>query len=101
MTMPRHKPSNRPGQKEINKIFTGSDLREIADFLTDPDNGITDCVLCYQTEYGMGYRLLGDSSLATVIGLLEVVKDQMRSQAVEALEEALDDNMIYEEDIDD
>ncbi len=73
--------------KDIRNIIAGSELRDMADFLTNPASCITDCVLCYQTDGEVGYRVLGGSSVATLIGLLELTINQMHIAAEEMLDE--------------
>ena len=67
-----------PADKEIHKIIKGSELREMADFLSNPESKIESCILCYQTDDNIGYMMLGESSIPALIGLLDISKDQIR-----------------------
>ncbi len=74
------------GNKDIQNIIAGSELRDMADFLTNPASSITDCVICYQSNNEVGYQILGGSGIATLIGLLELTLNQMCSMVEKMLE---------------
>jgi len=63
--------------KEIRDIITGSELREMAEFLTDPQNHIVDCILCYQTDEDVGYWTLSGSSIVALVGLLQMADGEL------------------------
>jgi hypothetical protein len=73
--------------KDISNIIAGSELRDMAEFLTNPANKITDCIMCYQSEDDIGYRALSGSSVATLSGLLRIYGDMVRSMAAEMIRE--------------
>lgn len=75
----------RQDNTDIEKIINGSELREIADFLSDPNNEITSCILCYETTSDIGYKLLESSSLASLIGLLGIFKKELGNQVSQML----------------
>jgi hypothetical protein len=64
--------------KEINNLMAGSELRDMADFIANPDTKVTDFVMCYQTDDDIGYKFLSGSSMATLIGLLIMTKRQLQ-----------------------
>jgi hypothetical protein len=63
---------------DIEKILKGSELAALADFLTDPDSEITDCIICYQSGKEAGYNYLTGSSYPTIIGLLDIAHDLVK-----------------------
>jgi len=65
-------------ETEIERMIRGSQLREIADFIADPESKITDCILCYQSEDYFGYKIVDGSSLSNIRGLLGTADEQVK-----------------------
>jgi hypothetical protein len=78
-------------------VHQGTQLREMADFLSDPKSKLSDVVICFQKDDGsFGYQLLDGSSMPTVRGLLASVLDQVQYMIDEMLcpiEGEISDNM--------
>jgi hypothetical protein len=71
--------------KDIKNIIDGSELRDMAEFLTNPASKITDCIMVYQSEDELGYRCLGSSSIVALAGLLQTYSDMIRHRLSEKI----------------
>lgn len=67
---------------DIDKIMKEDSLNNLANFVADPENKVTDLIICYQTEQRMGYKYLESSSMAALKGLLEIALERINQEIV-------------------